>query len=309
MNILVSNIMMIRERERFSQILERRGIVPFFPDVDQFLSEPQCLDLLGEYDGWLAGDDEITKRVLEKSLPRLKVISKWGTGVDSIDLVAAKDLGISIFRSPGAFSDAVAEIALGYMLDLSRHISFTDRAVRNGQWPKPVGTGLAGKTLGIIGFGAIGRGIAERSLAMKMTVNAYDPYCKSNADPDIKMYDHLADLLRVSDFVCLCCNLTDANRHIINSRTIELCKENVTLINVARGPLVDQVSLIHALRSGRIAAAGLDVYESEPIALSSELLSMENVILGSHNANNLLSATEYVHENTLGNLWKGLGIE
>ena len=208
MKVLVSNIMMLADKPRFEQSLARHNIEAVFLQVNQFLTEEQLLDIVGEFDGWLAGDDQITRKVLQKSLPKLKVISKWGTGIDSIDLTAAKELGIPVYNSPGAFRDAVAEIAIGYMLNLARKISWTDRQVRQGRWPKDASGGLVNKKLGIIGYGAIGRGIAERALAMKMHVSYYDIF-------DVQLEDHLQtttrqdldSLLAQSDFICLACNL------------------------------------------------------------------------------------------------------
>ena len=301
--ILVSNIMMLKDIERFDKAIRSMGYEPIFPNVEQFLSEEQLLDMVGDYDGWLAGDDQITRAVLEKALPKLKVIAKWGTGIDSIDLDAAKELAIPVLNSPGAFRDAVAEVAIGYMLDLSRHITLIDRGIRLGGWPKLAGGGLIGKKLGIIGFGAIGQGVAERAIGMKMDVIAHDKYISTSLAefPQVNM-ESFEQVLNNSDFVCLCCNLSQDNIHLMNAETFKLMKSTAMVINVARGPLVDESALIKALKNNDIAGAGLDVFESEPLTSNNELLNFDNVILGSHNANNLISATEYVHQNTLNNL-------
>ena len=303
--VLVSNIMMLNERERFEKKLIADGYQPIFPDVDQFLSEQELLDLVGDIDAILAGDDQITDAVLQKSLPRLKVISKWGTGVDSIDLLAAKKLGVPVHNTPGAFKDAVAEIAIGYMLDLSRFISYTNSTVRQGNWIKPRGTGLVNQTLGVIGIGAIGQGVAKRARAMDMNIIAYDPFFERHSIDsklDVDNVD-LESLLKQSDFVCLTCNLTQDNKHIINADSFKMMKPSSYIINVARGQLVCEISLTEALLNKSIAGAGLDVYETEPLPEGHPLTSMENVILGCHNANNTVAAVEYVHENTLINLY------
>ncbi len=309
-NVLVSNIMMLKDVDRFKSVLRAKGLEPTFPTVDQFLTEQQLLEYAGEFDGILAGDDQITHQVLTAFLPRLKVISKWGTGLDSIDLNAAAELGVPICNSPGAFKDAVAEIALAYMLDLTRFVTFTDRKVRSGQWVKPQGSGLVGKKLGVVGYGAIGQGIGERAIAMGMSVMAVDPNSETIREAvshDVSFVDVQA-LFENSDIVCLACNLTEENRRLVNAQTLSLMKKSAFLINVARGGLVNEVDLVTALLEGGIAGAGLDVYELEPLSANSPLLGMDNVVLGSHNANNLLSATEYVHENTLNNLYKYLGV-
>lgn len=302
MRVLVSNLMMLKERSRFEAEIATRGWEPWFVDVDQQLSEEQCLELAGQFDGWLAGDDSITRKVLEACLPRLRGISKWGTGIDSIDLEAAKELGVPVLNSPGAFSEAVSEVALGYMLMLSRHLLDIDRHVREGEWPKPMGQGLYGRTCGIIGFGAIGRGIARRAVGCGMTTLANDAMIKPGQTIEGTQVLPLEELLLQSDIVTLACNLTRENRHLINAPCIKLFRQGALLINVARGPLVDESALIDALASGRLGGAGLDVFEVEPLPMASPLRQFHNVVLGSHNANNLRSAVEDVHANTMANL-------
>lgn len=306
--IFVSNIMMLNERPRFEAEIRARGWEPVFPEVDQFLTEEACLALAGQFDGWLAGDDRITRAVLEAHLPRLKGIAKWGTGLDSIDLAAAAELGIPVKNTVGAFSEAVAEVAIGYMLMLTRSLLAIDQGVRAGGWPKPRGLGLFGRSLGLIGYGAIGQGIARRARGCGMTVIAHDPpqaaaVCSGNEQdmPDVTFMD-LDALMAKSDVVALACNLTAENTHIINAARLALMKPEAIVVNVGRGPLVDEAALIAALQAGQIAGAGLDVFEEEPLLMSSPLRSLPNVVLGSHNANNLLSAVEHVHANTLANL-------
>jgi len=301
--ILVSNIMMLNERPRFEAEIRARGWEPVFPEVDQFLDEAACMALAGQFDSWLAGDDRITRAVLEAFLPRLKGIAKWGTGLDSIDLAAAAELGIPVKNSPAAFSEAVAEVAIGYMLMLTRSLLAIDQGVRAGHWPKPRGLGLFGRTLGLIGYGAIGQGIARRARGCGMTVIAHDPpLAAARPDtPDVTFMDVDA-LMAEADVVALACNLTAENHHIINAARLALMKSDAIVVNVGRGPLVDEAALIAALAAGQIAGAGLDVFEEEPLPLTSPLRHLPNVVLGSHNANNLLSAVEHVHANTLANL-------
>ena len=222
---------------------------------------------------------------------------------------AAKKNRVKIFNSPGAFRDAVAEIAIAYMLNLSRGIHTTDQAVRNNQWPKKSSKGLVNKTLGIIGLGAIGKGIAERALSFKVNVIYFDEQ-NIELEQNIKTIRSvpLDNLLQKSDIICLACNLTTKNKHIINAETISKMHNKPYIINVSRGPLISMPDLICSLQSGQISGAGLDVYEREPLEKNSPLVNMDNVILGSHNANNMYSATEYVHQNTIANLLKGLNI-
>lgn len=302
--VLVSNIMMLKERPRFEVAIADKGWEPVFADVDQYLTEDQCITLAGQFDAWLAGDDRITRRVITAFLPRLKGIAKWGTGLDSIDLAAARELGVAVHNTPAAFSEAVAEVALGYMLMLTRGLLAVDQGVRAGQWPKPCGLGLYGRTCGVIGFGAIGQGIGRRAIGCGMTVIAHDPPLAANRGVKDAEFVDLDTLLATSDIVCLACNLTAENRHLINAIRLRAMKQDAIVINVARGPLIDEAALVDALREGRIAGAGLDVFEVEPLPMHSPMRELANVVLGSHNANNLLSAVEYVHANTMTNLAK-----
>jgi D-3-phosphoglycerate dehydrogenase len=302
--VLVSNIMMLNERDRFDKELTRRGYEPVWPTVNQYLSEEECLSLAGSFDGWLAGDDQISEKVLQACLPRLKVISKWGTGVDSIDRVAAKALGVPVFNSPGAFGDAVGEYAIGLLLGVSRRICRTDRLVRNGEWPKGRYKSLYGKTIGIIGYGAIGQGVGERAHGLRMNVLAYDPF--PGKDDGIGKLTDLNTLISQSDVICLCCNMTPDNRHMLNRDTLAQTKPGVIIVNVARGGLIDEDALAGALRSGQVGATAVDVFEQEPIAPDHPLLAFENVVVSSHNANSTIEAIESVHQNTLDNLYAAL---
>lgn len=306
MKVLVSNIMMQKERNRFDALLRSRGIEPIWPEVRQFMGVSECLTYAGTIDGWLAGDDSITAEVLEKSLPRLKIISKWGTGLDSIDLAAAKKFGIPVCNSPGAFRDAVGEFAIALILAATRGIVCGDRAIRGGGWPKIRYFGLSGKTIGVIGYGAIGQGVGARARGLGMSVVAYDPYAK--ATPDGTALLSLAELLASADVITLCCNQTPENYHLIDADALAQAKDGVVLCNVARGPLIDEAALVEALRSGKVGAAALDVFETEPLSADNPLLGFNNVVLSSHNANNIGEAVEYVHANTLANLFKYLGV-
>jgi D-3-phosphoglycerate dehydrogenase len=251
--VLVSNIMMLKERPRFDAALRGMGYDPVWaPDhasYGQFLSEAQCLALVGGIDGWLAGDDQISRAVLAAALPRLKVIAKWGTGLDSIDRVAAAELGVPVLNSPGAFADAVAEVAIGLVLMLTRHLGAIDRAIRAGGWPKPQGVELRGATLGMIGLGAIGGRIAELGRAFGMNVIHHDPFVPGSVAP-------LA-LAAQADIVCLACALTPQNRHIVDAAFLAAMKPQAIVVNVARGPLVDEAACARSRRCMPIRCATL----------------------------------------------------
>ncbi len=307
MRVLITNLMMLKEEKRFDAILRQEGLEPVFQPAAQALSEAELLPLMGEFDGWIAGDDAVTPTVLDAALPRLKVIAKWGTGVDSFDLPAAKQRGVPVFNAPAAFQHAVSEVALGYMLDLSRHLGEVDRAVRSGNWPKPCGPGLYGRTLGIIGFGAIGRGVAERAQGFGMEILAYDPMQPPVPDHITARYGELDEVIANCDVLCFCCNRTAENYHLLNAERIAAMRDGAIVVNVARGGLIDEDALLAALQSGKLAGAGLDVFEHEPLATDSPFKTMENVVLGSHNANNQRAAIEAVHAHTLDCLYQGLG--
>lgn len=306
MRVLVSNIMMLNERERFDAALREKGVEPVWPVVNQFMDESQCLEFAGAVDGWLAGDDKITRAVLEASLPRLKVISKWGTGIDSIDLTAAKELGVPVCNSPGAFRDAVSEYAIGILLSASRRIALTDRSIRAGKWPKGRYIGLAGGTMGVIGYGAIGQGVGQRARGLGMSVIAHDPFMKEA--PDGSELVSFETLLERADVICLCCNLTADNYHLLNAEAFAAMRDNVMIVNVARGGIIDEMALVDALASGKVSAAALDVFEQEPVPLDHPLLGFDNVVVSSHNANSTVQAIEVVHQNTLANLFRHLGL-
>jgi D-3-phosphoglycerate dehydrogenase len=303
--VLVTNLIMQRDAHRFAHVLEAAGVELHMYPVKQFLSEEELLPLLGQYDGMIAGDDRLTARVLESGLPRMRVISKWGVGLDSIDLDAARRLGIRVYNSPGAFGEAVAEVALGYMLMLGRQLGVIDRRVRTGGWPKLEGEGLMGKVLGVVGYGAIGRGIARRAVPFGMRILAAEARADVVAEPGVELVS-IDQIIAEADYLCLACNLTAENHHMIDEEALSRMKPSAFLVNMARGPLVDESALITALRSARIAGAALDVYEHEPLPADSPLAAFDQVILGSHNANNLKSANEYVNKNSIDNLLKGL---
>lgn len=309
LRVLVTNPIMLRDLEQYRSPLETRGIELVPHPVAQFLSEEELLTIITEFDATIAGDDQYSARVLEAAAPRLKVISKWGTGLDSIDLKAAERVGIKVFNSPGAFADAVADVAMGYLLLLARGLHWVDREVRDGKWPKPEGQTLRNQVLGVVGYGAIGRAVAERGRGFGMRILANDVcFAELAPGPDTTFCER-GPLLAESDYVCLCCNLTPENHHMINGDALARMKSSACLINVARGALVDEEALIAALASSRLRGAALDVYAQEPLPPDSSLLEMDNVILGSHNANNAASANDAVNRNTIRNLLVGLGLD
>jgi len=309
--ILFSAPYMLPFLDRFRPVLERHGLDLITPEVRERLEEDEILKFAGQFDGTICGDDRYTARVLEACLPRLKVISKWGTGIDSIDSAAAYRLGIQVCRTPNAFTLPVTDTVFGYMLAFARRHPWMDSEMKSGKWEKIPGKALHECTLGIIGVGTIGKVVALRARAFGMTVLGNDIVDIDHvfiAESGIQMIN-LDTLLKNSDFVSVNCDLNPTSHHLITTRTLNLMRPNAVLINTARGPIVDETALVAALQAGTIAGAALDVFEIEPLPAGSPLMKMDNVMLAPHNANSSPTAWERVHWNTIYNLLTGLGID
>ena len=308
--ILFSAPYMIPALDRFRPVLESYQLELIVPSVKERLEEQELLSYAGQFDGAICGDDRYTERVLEACAPRLKVISKWGSGVDSIDHQAAARFGVQVHRTPNAFTLPVADTVLGYMLAFVRQPPWLDRAMKAGVWKKIPGRSLSECTLGVVGVGNIGKAVIRRARAFGMRLLGNDIVEIAPdfiAENRVEMTS-LEDLLVQADFVSLNCDLNPTSYHLINERTLALMKPSAVLINAARGAIVDEPALIQALQNGQIAGAALDVFETEPLPLDSPLLKMEQVLLAPHNANSSPSAWERVHRNTIFNLLNGLNI-
>jgi len=308
--VLISAPYLIPSIERFLPVFQHYGLEVLVAEVHERLSEEELLRYAGQFDGALCGDDRFTERVMQACLPRLKVISKWGTGIDSIDRAAAQRLGIRVCNTPNAFTLPVSDSVLGYILAFARQIPWMDRAVKGGVWAKLPGRSLSECTLGVIGVGNIGKAVLRRARAfgMKLLGNDIVPIAPDFiAENGVEMTS-LEDLLRRADFVSVNCDLNPTSYHIINAKTLGWMKPSAVLINTARGPLVDESALVAALQQGQIAGAALDVFEVEPLPEDSPLRRMDNVLLAAHNSNASPAAWERVHWNTIRNLLDGLGI-
>jgi D-3-phosphoglycerate dehydrogenase len=296
--------------ERFHPILNQYDLDLIVPTVNERLSEEQILDYAGEFDGTICGDDHYSAHVLKACSPRLRVISKWGTGIDSIDSQTANELGIRVSRTPNAFTQPVADTVMGYILAFSRRQPWMDQGVKAGRWEKLPCRSLRECTLGVIGVGKIGRAVLERAQAFGMELLGND-IIEINQEflnkTSVEMTS-LTDLMSRADFVSINCDLNQTSHHLINKESLVGMKSNAVLINTARGQVVDELALITTLQAGDIAGAALDVFEVEPIPGNSPLLKMGNVMLAPHNANSSPTAWEHVHWNTIRNLLDGLEI-
>ncbi|MDB4722004.1 phosphoglycerate dehydrogenase [Verrucomicrobiales bacterium] len=252
------------------------------------LPEEKMLELAGEFDGFLCGDDAITEEVINKSLPRLKVISKYGIGLDKINVEHATAKKIPVLFTPGVNHTTVAEHCFGLLLGLTKKIHSNANEVSSGSWKsgwkKPVGNEILGKTIGIIGLGRIGKEVAIRAVAFGLNVIAYDPFFDEDFanDHGIRKCSNMDEVLCGSDIVSLHCFLNDETHGMINSSKIEQMKDNVIVINCARGELVEAESIKEGLVSGKVGGYGTDVLDSEPPQENHPLLDAPNCIITSH---------------------------
>ncbi len=309
--IIFSAPYMMTSVERFRKVLEGHyGIEMIVPEVKQKLLEDDILKYAGQFDGTICGDDVYSARVIEACSPRLKVISKWGTGIDAIDKAACKKYNVMIGNTLNAFTIPVSETAVGYMLNFARGLTVMDRTMHAGAWDKPAITTLSETTVGIIGAGNIGQAVARRVRAFgcRILMNDIVPI-----KPDFLIENHieqvpLEQLLNESDFVTCHTDLNETSRHLINAKTLAMMKPTAYLINTSRGPVVDEAALAEALSAKKLAGAAMDVFETEPLPMDSPLRSMPNVYIAPHNCNFSPVACERVHWNTIRNLLIGLDI-
>lgn len=283
--ILVTCRQMQVELPRHRKRIEDLGFEVVAPDLNgrQQFTAADLLEYRSRLVGIIAGDDELDREFFDGAT-KLTTVIRWGIGMDSVDHEAAQEHGVTVRNTPGVFGYEVADSAFGYILNLVRGYLSIDAAVRRGEWPKVEGITLAGARLGVVGFGAIGREIAKRGAGFGMDVVAFDPYVRDES-AQVAMVD-LESLMATSRFIVLACPLTPETHHLIDADRLALVRPDAYLVNVARGPVVLESDLIDALRSGQLAGAALDVFEVEPLPLTSELRTLPNVILGAHNASN-----------------------
>ncbi len=293
----------------FKDIFESKGVKIHCPSVRQTLTVEELKELLPQFDGWIIGDDPANREVFQAGKAgNLKAAVKWGVGVDNVDFLAAKEFGIPITNTPRMFGAEVADLAVSYVTALARETFKIDRQVKVGQWPKPSGISLAGKTVALVGFGDIGKNTAKRLLAADMRIVAYDPYFQTQESLETVEQATWPEKLHEADFIVLTCALTPENYHLLNAKTLESAKPGVRVVNVARGPLIDETALVAALASGQVHSAALDVFETEPLPLDSPLRQFEQCIFGSHNASNTVDAVRRASETAIKILFDFLGV-
>ena len=248
------------------------------------LPESRMLELAGQFDAFLCGDDAITRAVIEKSLPRLKVISKYGIGLDKIDVKCATEYKIPVLFTPGVNHTTVAEHTFSLMLASVRHLIASANAVTKGEWKRMTGHEIAGKTIAIIGLGRIGKEVAIRAKAFGMTIVGYDIYWPDTLSQEfgIKRYTDLKEIFKVADIISLHTNLSDETRHMINKDSLKLMKKEAIIVNCARGELVDTEAMVEILKANPLFAYCTDVLDEEPPQKNHPLLGLPNCIITPH---------------------------
>jgi len=301
---------MLRAIDEFRSLFAAKEVELFAPNVTQIVPENELIELVPKFDGWIIGDDPATARVFEAGRAgKLRAAVKWGVGVDNVDFDACKRLGIPISNTPGMFGREVSDVAVGYMTALARNTFEIDHGVKSGRWPKPAGISLAGRTVALIGFGDIGRNTARRLLAAEMKLIAYDPFFKTALGLETVQTAVWPHRFEEADFLVLTCALTRENRHMINRKSLEHAKPGLRIVNVARGPLIDESALVSALDSQHVHSAALDVFEDEPLPADSSLRRFgHRCVFGSHNGSNTVDAVRRTSHRAISLLFEMLDL-
>lgn len=293
--ILVTCPPMLGMIDEFRPVFEAQNLELTAANVVQTMSEEELIETVPNFHGWIIGDDPATASVLQAGKNGLlEAIVKWGVGVDNVDFDTAQKLGIPATNTPGVFGREVADLAMNYVGGLARQSFYIDREIRtNFAWPKPAGISLAEKTVALVGYGDIGRNVAKRLLAADMNVNVYDPFFEA--------VDGLAvnpvawpNSLEDADFIVFTAPLNPHTHHMFNHDTLNLVKKGVRIVNVGRGPVIEETALVNGMADGLIHSVGLDVFEEEPLPKNSPLRQYEQNIFGSHNGSNTSDAVRRV---------------
>lgn len=311
---LITCLHLQRHFAKFKSQYEALGVTPVLPEVKgQQLDAAGMLACIEGVDAVIAGDDVISEDVLKAGkASKLKAVIKWGIGTDSIDKPAAAKLGLPVFNTPGVFSDEVADLALSLLLDTVRQTHRMHASVLEGGWHKVEGRSLAGMTAGVVGLGSIGLGIARRTNAFGMKTIGYDVRPIQAGVLAEYTVEQVAfeDLLRRSNVILIACNLTAENRHLFNAAAFSAMPDGAFIVNVSRGPLIDEAALVSALKSGKIAGAGLDVFEQEPLPKDAPLRTFtDRCVFTTHNGSNTREAVHRINQMTTDILFDVLGLK
>ena len=310
MKILLTCPPMIKQLNKLKDIIKNYDFEIDVPNFTAVMSEDNLCKIIGNYDGWIIGDDPCTEKVIKTGINgRLKALVKWGVGVDNVDFEACLKYNIPVTNTPAMFGEEVSDIAINYLLTLTRETHIINKKVRTGNWYKPAGRTLTGRRVALIGFGDIGRCVARKCLAFNLEINVSDPgfyhdsernnkiKCKYNEKliiPDniqeVNICDNLQEAITDSDYIIVTCSLNKHTKSMINKEVIRLANKGVIIINVARGPIVVEKDIIELLDEGFIKSVGFDVFEEEPLSNKNKLLNYEQNIYGSHNGSNTIDA-------------------
>lgn len=297
--------------EEFRHFFEEKGLELVTPKIVQTLSEEELIELLPGMDAWIIGDDPATERVFTAGVKgNLKAAVKWGVGVDNVDFKACEKLGIPISNTPNMFGGEVADVALSLILGLARQTILIDRGVRAHKWPKPAGISLTDRKVALIGFGDIGKAVAKRLYAFDMDIKVYDPFASKSSDDEARYSFHSwPEGIEDCDFVVATCALNKYTYHMVNQETISKMLDGVRIVNVSRGPVMEEKALVKGLESGKIHSVGLDVFEIEPLPADSPLRGYERAIFGTHNGSNTVDGVRRATKKAISLLFDFLKID
>jgi D-3-phosphoglycerate dehydrogenase len=289
------------------KMLESKGIEIVRNDTGGIMTEEALKAAVSGVDGIIIGVDPLTADVMAAA-PGLRAIAKYGVGTDNIDLDYCKEKGIPVSKTIGANSEAVADYTFALILALARKIPMIDRQCRKKDWAKITTSDVSGKKIGLIGLGAIGKGVAKRAKGFGMEVYAYDIYWDEEyaLESDVK-YAAVEGIIKECDFISLHTPLTEETRNMIGKNELELMKKDAFIVNTARGGLIDEDALLEALIEGRIGGAGLDVFSKEPPD-DDRWYTLDNVILGSHCSASTTGAADMMGLMSAKNIIKDLGL-
>ncbi len=292
MKVFVSPTSFLKPQNAKARALLEANAETSYNELGRPLEGDEIISRLSGADAYLAGLDYITADVVEKMPESVKVISRYGTGVDRVDLAACEKRGVIVTNTPGANATAVCELAFALMLAVARNIPALHSSVCGGAWPRNEGIELAGKTLGILGLGAIGKRLAVRAKAFEMRVLAYDPYLdRTFAGEHGIEPKELDGILAESDFISLHLPLNESTRYLINEQRIGLMRRGAIIINTSRGGLLDEAAAASALKEGRLGGLGLDAFEREPLT-DSPLMGLKGVVFTPHTGAHTAEAVE-----------------
>ena len=301
---------MIGMVDKFSKELKEANFEISIPDFSQEMTESGLCDIIGEFDGWIIGDDPATRNVIAAgSKGKLKACMRWGVGTDNVDFDAFNEFNIPVENTPGVFGREVADLACHYVSGLARSAYQFDISVKAGKWHKPIGQSLWASKAVIVGLGDIGENLAKRLRAHDVDVYFVDPNVSQAAAGKLARKATWPNILSDVDFVIFTAPLNSSTHHMFNTQLLGYLKKGIKLVNVGRGPLVEESALIEGLSAGLIASAALDVFENEPVSRETHAALLKyssRLVLGSHNGSNTNEAVTFVSRKCISRLYEFL---